>query len=463
MVSRLRLASMRTQILLLAVLPIFLLASFATVHSTVREAHHRELAAASSLATKIAIAANRIHAATSPVQLQAALDETTRNGLSAALTERRFVDEFELRPIRVDADAADGLLQKLLDLIQASHAEVAPSQSPVMVVRIDDTRSVIFRPDIPALPSLYKEVMANMVLSTLVVLPVVLLSYFLSYRLTRPLIEFAADAQRISGDEDSKEPFTADGALEVRSLRDSLNVMQARIQRMTERRTMMLRSLGHDLRTPLTRLRMRAERSPEGELRTNMLNDISTLAAMIDETMLYLKSIYTDPVPAKKVDLASLLQTIADDYADIEVSVSFSGPPRLVHLCKPRDLARAIQNLIDNASRYATHIDLVLRETDDGEVVIEVCDDGPGLADDLKQEVFEPFFKADTARTVRDNGGLGLGLSITNSIAKTHGGSLRLLDRQPHGLVARITLPAGKARELLRTNRPANDRVFHLQ
>jgi len=269
---------------------------------------------------------------------------------------------------------------------------------------------------------------------------VLLLSYYLSHRLTRPLIEFAEDAERISGHQDSQELFKADGASEVRSLRDSLNIMQMRIRDMAEKRTTMLRSLGHDLRTPLTRLRMRVERSREPELRQTLLRDISMLATMIDETMAYLKTSSSgDASPPKKVDLSSLLQTIASHYADVGVPVAFSGPSRLVCMCQPRNLTRAISNLIDNASWVSQEIELVLGE-DDGSIFIDVRDDGPGLSDDLKTQVFEPFFKADTARAA-SSGGLGLGLSIARSIAYAQGGRLDLMDRAPRGLVARITLP----------------------
>lgn len=114
---------------------------------------------------------------------------------------------------------------------------------------------------------------------------------------------------------------------------------------------------------------------------------------------------------------------------------------RLVCMCQPRNLTRAICNLIDNASRVSGEIELALEESvDPGSLVIEVRDDGPGQSDDLKTQVFEPFFKADTARAA-STGGLGLGLSIARGIAYAHGGRLDLIDRAPRGLIARITLP----------------------
>lgn len=441
MFTRLGLASMRTQIFLLAVVPIVLLGTFASIHGAIRETNARQRIWSESTAGKILLVAEQNAAGGVPVQEKAVVDAAQRLGLTVTLTNDRLSGEIDLRPpIHADSNRFDLMVDRLTAFLsQSKEGGIAEAYSPV-VVRIDDARSLVFYLDVPAGVSNFSGIIYVLGLTLLVVLPVLLLSYYLSHRLTRPLIQFAEDAQRISGHEESRELFKADGASEVRSLRDSLNTMQMRIRDMGERRTMMLRSLGHDLRTPLTRLRMRVDRSNEPELRQMLLRDISMLATMIDETIAYLKTTTpSDEAPQKKVDLSSLLQTIVSDYTDVGVNVSFSGPSRLVRVCRPRDLTRAISNLIDNASRVAEEIELVLGETDDA-IVIDVCDDGPGLSNDLKTQVFEPFFKADTARAA-NSGGLGLGLSIARSIARAHDGYLELIDREPRGLVARITLP----------------------
>lgn len=441
MFTRLGLASMRTQIFLLAVLPIVLLGTFASIHGAIRETNARQRIWAESTAGKILLVAEQSVAAGVSPQEKAVVDAAQRLGLTVTLTNDRLGGEIDLRPpIQADSNRFDLMVQRLTAFLNQSKEGGIAAAYPPVVVRIDDARSIVFYLDVPAGVSDFSGIIYVLGLTLLVVLPVLLLSYYLSHRLTRPLIQFAEDAQRISGHEGSRELFKADGASEVRSLRDSLNTMQMRIRDMGERRTMMLRSLGHDLRTPLTRLRMRVERSNEPELRQMLLRDISMLATMIDETIAYLKTTSSDDVaPQKKVDLSSLLQTIVSDYTDVGVIASFSGPSRLVRMCRPRDLTRAIANLIDNASRVAEKIELVLGETE-GAITIDVCDDGPGLSNDLKTQVFEPFFKADTARAA-NCGGLGLGLSIARSIARAHGGHLELIDREPHGLVARITLP----------------------
>jgi signal transduction histidine kinase len=219
--------------------------------------------------------------------------------------------------------------------------------------------------------------------------------------------------------------------------------MQGRIQTMLRERTRVLRAISHDLRTPLTRLRMRIDRSNEPALKDMMLADITMLSSLIDASLSFLDNKFE---PARKVDLSSLLQTISDDFVDTGVNTRFIGPRRLAYTCMPQGLTRAISNLVDNASRYAEHIEIELEDRHDA-VIIRVSDDGPGLPDDLKQKVLEPFFKADESRqTGAKSGGFGLGLSIAQGIvAIGHKGFFTLLDHQPNGLVVEMILPKGEA------------------
>jgi signal transduction histidine kinase len=276
-----------------------------------------------------------------------------------------------------------------------------------------------------------------------IVIPLILLAYLGSWLITEPLVRFAAAAQRVSMDDHSEEPFKAEGASEIRSLAASLNVMQGRIQTMLRERTRVLRAISHDLRTPLTRLRMRIDRSNEPALKDMMLADITMLSSLIDASLSFLDNKFE---PARKVDLSSLLQTISDDFVDTGVNTRFIGPRRLAYTCMPQGLTRAISNLVDNASRYAEHIEIELEDRHDA-VIIRVSDDGPGLPDDLKQKVLEPFFKADESRqTGAKSGGFGLGLSIAQGIvAIGHKGFFTLLDHQPNGLVVEMILPKGEA------------------
>ncbi|EJB05434.1 signal transduction histidine kinase [Rhizobium leguminosarum bv. trifolii WSM597] len=340
---------------------------------------------------------------------------------------------------RLDAMLAD-------NIFVAFHRFVMGQSHPdALAVRIDDKRALVFQ--LPIFPGYLWFAPAAASGFLKIVIPLVLLAYFSSRLITKPLRRFAAAAKRASAEGSLEKPFEPDGAAEIRSLAESLNVMSDRIQSMSEDRTRMLSGVGHDLRTPLTRLRMRAERSAEPELRRLMLADITTLNFMIDECLAYFK----DPsvmATDRKVDISSLLQTIATDFADTGIDVRFTGPRRLAFVCKPQALTRAITNLVENASRHATQVEIDLQSRGDGGIRIRVSDNGPGLTDELKAKVLEPFFKADKSRQIGATGGsgLGLGLPIAKGIVtRGHNGELTLLDGKPSGLVVVIDLPAIQA------------------
>lgn len=340
------------------------------------------------------------------------------------------------------------ILSRVRDLINdgiwtALRNAVRVSDMPsVLIVKVDDSRALSFQ--MPRFPSSVwlAPAVASGILK--IVIPLVLLAYVGSWLITEPLVRFAVAARRVSMDDHSEEPFKAEGASEISSLAASLNVMQSRIQTMLRDRTSVLRAISHDLRTPLTRLRMRIERSSEPELKELLLADVSTLSSLIDASLGFLDN---KREPLRKVDLSSLLQTISSDFADTGVNVSFVGPRRLTYICMPQGLTRAITNLVDNASRFAQHIEIQLSKHQEGGITITVSDDGPGLPDDLKDKVLEPFFKVDESRqTGAKSGGFGLGLSIAQGIVATgHKGVLRLLDRKPSGLIVEIQLPSVKS------------------
>ncbi|SPZ33139.1 histidine kinase [Agrobacterium tumefaciens] len=329
----------------------------------------------------------------------------------------------------------DGFLTSIRNALSGN------SGPAVLTVKVDKARAVSFiMPQFPTSVWL-APAMASGILK--IVIPLILLALLGSWLITEPLVRFAAAAQRVSMDDHSEEPFKAEGASEIRSLAASLNVMQGRIQTMLRERTRVLRAISHDLRTPLTRLRMRIERSNEPALKDLMLADVTMLSSLIDASLSFLDNKFE---PARKVDLSSLLQTVADDFADTGVGARFIGPRRLTYTCMPQGLTRAISNLVDNASRYAEHIEIELEDRRDS-VIIRVSDDGPGLPDDLKQKVLEPFFKVDESRqTDAKSGGFGLGLSIAQGIVVIgHKGLFKLFDHRPNGLVVEITLPKGDA------------------
>lgn len=216
--------------------------------------------------------------------------------------------------------------------------------------------------------------------------------------------------------------------------------MQRRISTMVEARTRMLRGISHDLRTPLTRLRLRAERVGEDEIRSGLLTDIERIDRLLKESLGYLRDNHQREEP-QRADLASALKTICDEFADMGHDIEYRGPARMVSTFKPLALTRAVTNLCENAIKFGRHVDVELR-FDAAAAIIDVMDDGPGIPVEYRTRVLEPFFKVDAARGDA-NGGFGLGLSIVVEIIEAHRGKLELLDRNPKGLIARLTLPSG--------------------
>nr|WP_250888880.1 HAMP domain-containing sensor histidine kinase [Mesorhizobium sp. dw_380] len=272
-----------------------------------------------------------------------------------------------------------------------------------------------------------------------VALPV-LIWLFAVWAVTDPLKRISA-AVGEAEIENGNELFAERGSIEMVGLARALNRMRARIRTMIENRTRMLRSVSHDLRTPLTRLRLRAERMDDGSVRTAILSDIQHIEDLIDETLTYLRNdVSTEKL--QRADIASVLQTVCAEFSDVGFSVSYSGPDRLLGWCKPNALARAITNLCDNGVKFAGSVTVALMQTD-ATARIAVSDDGPGISMTARSRVFEPFFKEDMSRGVASKHGFGLGLSIVADIIQGHGGKIELHDNQPNGLAVTIDLPNG--------------------
>ena len=271
-----------------------------------------------------------------------------------------------------------------------------------------------------------------------VVLSVTLLGLWAARVLRRPLSGFAKAAESFSLEGDVAT-LPEKGPEEIRAVAKALNTMRARIRKLVDDRTRLLAALGHDLRTPITRLRLRSEFVGDDELRGHMLRDLDQMKAMTDGVL----SLLRDGQPreaATPIDLAISLQTICDQFGDIGHAVRYEGPAHITVTACPSDLQRAVANLVDNAVRHGAHTMVRLAATPQG-VVIDVEDDGPGIPDADKEAMLEAFVRGEAARTMDDRAGFGLGLSIARAVAEAHGGGLTLRDRVPHGLIARITLP----------------------
>jgi signal transduction histidine kinase len=273
------------------------------------------------------------------------------------------------------------------------------------------------------------------------VISLVLVSFWAMRRLVTPLERFASAVRRFEG-EGRSEPLAEEGPAEIRSVAHAFNEMRERIRSLVENRTHMLVAISHDLRTPLTRLRLRLEDLPRDEQRRRLLEDIALMDELISSALAYLREAASSE-PAQMTDLPSIVETICEQFADTGCPVSYEGPRQLSMVCRPMSLGRAVTNLVENAVKFGTSVAVRVRPDGDDRVRIEVEDDGPGISDAEKQRVVEPFYRSDQAR--RDATGFGVGLTIVQSAATAHGGTFSLHDRVPRGLCARLDLPRGSA------------------
>jgi len=265
-----------------------------------------------------------------------------------------------------------------------------------------------------------------------------LLGLWAARALTSPLSGFAKAAESFSLDGDAPA-LPERGPEEIRLLARALNRMRQRITILINDRTKMLAAISHDLRTPLTRMRLRCEFVEDELQRSRMLSDLDQMHMMLSSVLSFLRN-GRQLEPMTLVDIASILQLVADQFADIGHNVTYVGPAHAMATVRPDDLMRSMTNLVENAVKYGSETIVRLTVSATG-LTMDVEDDGPGISDALKAAVLEPFVRGDDARNMDEATGFGLGLSIAKAIAQAHGGELSLHDRQPRGLVARIELP----------------------
>ncbi len=267
---------------------------------------------------------------------------------------------------------------------------------------------------------------------------VTLLGLWAARGLTGPLRRFAWAAENFKPDGDIAL-LPERGPYEIRMAARAFNQMRERIKRLVDDRTHMLAAVSHDLRTPITRLRLRCEFIADQATRTQILDELNHMNNMVESVLHFVRDGQAR-TQATMIDLATSLQTICDQFADTGHSVSYDGPDHVVIRAHAEDLHRAITNLIDNAVRHGGKTDVRVSLTSPL-VTVAIEDDGPGIPERDKETMFEPFVRGDAARGMADGNGFGLGLSIARAIIEAHSGTLTLLDRQPHGLIAKVALP----------------------
>jgi signal transduction histidine kinase len=308
-----------------------------------------------------------------------------------------------------------------------------------VAVPLADGQWLTFATGLPVAGAAYStQFLISMAIMAAVILGV---SVWAVRRVTAPLAALAAAAERL-GHDVSAPPLAEAGTLETRQAARAFNDMQTRLRTLIDNRTRLLAAISHDLRTPLTLLRLRAETVENTQERDRMLGTIAEMDAMIGATLAFARD-ESAGEPRRPTDLVALLHRVVDDMRDAGLPVCMQTAPPIIYECQPAALKRAVRNLLDNAVKYGKSGTVrVRRMTKIIEIVID--DEGPGIPEPELACVVEPFYRVDESRSC-ETGGVGLGLAITQSIVETHGGTLTLGNRREGGLRATITLPLSGA------------------
>jgi len=254
---------------------------------------------------------------------------------------------------------------------------------------------------------------------------------------TRPLSNLSA-AARALGEDPERPPLEPAGPTEVIQATEAFNQMQRRITAHMHERTRILAAISHDLQTPITRLRLRAEMIDDETLQTRIQSDLDAMQSLIREGLDYARSMEVS-APAQSIDLNGLLAALCGDATDMGMEVSVTGQASTPFTGHPIALRRALWNLIENGVKFGKTVDIALSETQDTFHIL-IRDHGSGLPPEEIERVFEPFYRTESSRN-RETGGTGLGLAITRNLLHVQRGNIRLENHPEGGLLATVTLP----------------------
>jgi signal transduction histidine kinase len=338
--------------------------------------------------------------------------------------------------VSIDRPPSQRLLQRLLGFTQDENTSGSTRIGVQLSVKLAENRwmTVFSRAAPMDQPILQRAIVQTLFLYGMVLIPLV----WFTRRLADPLKALAAATRRV-GTPEGAPPVPEVGPDDVRGLAASFNAMQDRIRSMLEEKDHMLGAIGHDLRTPLTALRVRVESVPEGPDRERMIATIDDMRQMLDD-ILALARVGREREPAQRVDLGALADAAIDDFLQTGAPVLVDEDmPRAVVNVHPRGVRRAVANLIDNAIKYGGSAEVSLRIAGN-RAILSVADHGPGIAEERIEEMMQPFTRMEGSRS-RDTGGTGLGLAIVRAIASSEAGHFSLTNRPEGGLLAEFSLP----------------------
>jgi signal transduction histidine kinase len=351
-----------------------------------------------------------------------------RAELSNARLTTRLRESAELNGLEIrDARAAAGEA--------APSRRGRPMQALLLSVQLADGRWFNGRLHMPRPDPLLG---ARLAISTLLIYILILGAMILiAARLARPLRDLTAAADRFHGRAEAPQ-VEPRGPADLKRAILAFNAMGARVGVMLDEKDRMLGAIGHDLRTPLASLRIRAESmEPEAE-RDKVIATIEEMTAMLDDTLALARSGRARE-PERAVDLPALADTVVEEFRELGLDVALEPSEKLSATVQPVSLRRAVRNLVENGVKYGGSVRVTVRKVN-GHPAIEVADRGPGIPEAELAAVLEPFVRLEASRS-RETGGSGLGLTLARAAAQAHGGSLELENRPGGGLLARICLP----------------------
>jgi len=301
-------------------------------------------------------------------------------------------------------------------------------------VRLDDTTWLNARGHLPGPAPAPWPVLIGALVS---VIAVGIGAALISRQIGRPLSDLA-NAARALGSGQGNITARVSGPEDVRRASTAFNAMAERLGRQLNRQREMLWALSHDLRTPITALRLRAELIEDDAARQRLLAPIEEMERLTEQALSLARAGASEEARVN-VDLAEIVRTLCGELQDMGVNVSADANAPVNAECRPSEIARALRNLAENAAKYAGSGVMRAYRGPAGEAVVEIVDNGPGVPADQIAKLAAPFFRADSARS--EANGAGLGLAIAQAIAEAHGGKLELANRTPRGFSARLVLP----------------------
>ena len=373
----------------------------------------------------------------SPPERERWIDEIGRRRLRLALRPPRD----HLRPLAGDHPLQAALREAMPQRPAALYThprDDRPHPGLLIVVPLADGTPLQVRlPGIPPQPPIMPREPGRLLAALAALVAGVGLLTWLAVRIaTRPLSRMAA-AARALGEDPGRAPMDTAGPTEVAQAAAAFNQMQRRIVEHVTERTRILAAISHDLQTPITRLRLRAEQVDDEALRARIQSDLDAMQGLVKEGLAYARSL-DERSPSQAIELGPLLQALAQDAQDMGWTVRVPEDAHGRVIGRPSALRRALWNLIENGVKFGGEVDVDLAATADG-YEIHIRDHGPGLAEDELTKVFEPFYRTESSRN-RETGGTGLGLAITRNLLRSQNGEVSLRNHPEGGLLATVSL-----------------------